>query len=282
MKNLGYYNGKYDLIENMQIPMNDRVCYFGDGVYDATYSRNHVIFALDEHIDRFFNSAGLLKIKIPYTKSELKELLKDMVKKVDDGEQFVYWQVTRGTGMRNHIFPDNNVKANIWIMLKPMKIKDMSQKLKLITVEDTRFLHCNIKTLNLLPSVMAAQKANEAGCEEAVFHRGNRVTECAHSNVSIIKDGIFKTAPADNLILPGIARAHIIKMCKRFNIPVDETAFTLDELMDADEVIVTSSGQFCMAASEIDGKPVGGKAPEIVKKLQDALLEEFLEETKAE
>jgi D-alanine transaminase len=184
--------------------------------------------------------------------------------------------------MRNHIFPDNNVKANIWIMLKPMKIKDMSQKLKLITVEDTRFLHCNIKTLNLLPSVMAAQKANEAGCEEAVFHRGNRVTECAHSNVSIIKDGIFKTAPADNLILPGIARAHIIKMCKRFNIPVDETAFTLDELMDADEVIVTSSGQFCMAASEIDGKPVGGKAPEIVKKLQDALLEEFLEETKAE
>jgi D-alanine transaminase len=81
MKNLGYYNGKYDLIENMQIPMNDRVCYFGDGVYDATYSRNHVIFALDEHIDRFFNSAGLLKIKIPYTKSELKELLKDMVKK---------------------------------------------------------------------------------------------------------------------------------------------------------------------------------------------------------
>ncbi|NMC58044.1 MAG: D-amino acid aminotransferase, partial [Candidatus Methanofastidiosa archaeon] len=102
MKNLGYYNGEYDLIENMKIPMNDRVCYFGDGVYDATYSRNHNIFALDEHIDRFFNSAGLLQIKIPYTKDELKALLKEMVKKVDSGEQFVYWQVTRGTGMRNH------------------------------------------------------------------------------------------------------------------------------------------------------------------------------------
>lgn len=280
MKDLGYYNGEYDLIENMKIPMNDRVCYFGDGVYDATYSRKHNIFALDEHIDRFFNSAGLLRIKIPYTKEELKELLKEMVKKVDCGEQFVYWQITRGTQMRNHAFPPEDVKANLWIVLRPCEIKDMSKKLKLITVEDTRFLHCNIKTLNLLPSVMAAQKTEEAGCDEAVFHRGDGVTECAHSNVSIIKDGVFKTAPTDHLILPGIARAHIIKMCKKFNIPVDETPFTLSELMDADEVIVTSSGQFCMAAYEIDGKPVGGKAQELVKKLQDALLEEFLEETK--
>lgn len=84
------------------------------------------------------------------------------------------------------------------------------------------------------------------------------------------------------MILPGIARAHLIKMCKAFNIPVDETAFTLKELMEADEIIVTSSGQFCMATSEIDGKPVGGKAPELVKKLQAALLNEFLEETNAD
>ncbi|MBV4428011.1 D-amino acid aminotransferase [Clostridium tyrobutyricum] len=280
MKTLGYYNGKYDLIENMTIPMNDRACYFGDGVYDAAFSRNNVIFALDEHIDRFFNSAGLLRIKIPYTKDELKTLLIDMVKKVDAVEQFVYWQVTRGTAMRDHVFPGDDVKANIWITLEPWNIEYKQQKLKLITLEDTRFLHCNIKTLNLLPNVMAAQKAKENNCQETVFHRGDRVTECAHSNVSIIKDGIFKTAPTDNLILPGIARAHIIKMCKRFGIPVDETPFVLNELMDADEVIVTSSGDFCMTACEIDGKPVGGKAPEIVEKLQNALVDEFLEETK--
>jgi D-alanine transaminase len=266
----------------MTVPMLDRVCYFGDGVYDATYSRNHKIFALDEHIERFYNSAGLLGIKIPYSKEQVKEILKEMVLKVDSGEQFVYWQITRGTGMRNHAFPGDEVHANLWIMLKPLNIKDMSKKLKLITLEDTRFLHCNIKTLNLLPSVIAAQKTEEAGCQEAVFHRGDRVTECAHSNVSIIKDGILKTAPTDNLILPGIARAHLIKMCKAFNIPVDETAFTLKELMEADEIIVTSSGQFCMATSEIDGKPVGGKAPELVKKLQAALLNEFLEETNAD
>jgi D-alanine transaminase len=282
MENLGYYNGKFGLLEEMTVPMLDRVCYFGDGVYDATYSRNHNIFALDEHIERFYNSAGLLGIKIPYSKEQVKEILKDMVSKVDSGEQFVYWQITRGTGMRNHAFPGDEVPANLWIMLKPLNIKDMSKKLKLITLEDTRFLHCNIKTLNLLPSVMASQKTEEAGCQESVLHRGDRVTECAHSNVSIIKDGILKTAPTDNLILPGIARAHLIKMCNSFNIPVDETAFNLKELMEADEVIVTSSGQFCMATCEIDGKPVGGKAPELVKKLQDALLNEFLEETKSE
>ena len=277
MENLGYYNGTYGLIEEMTIPMNDRVSYFGDGVYDATYSRNHIIFALDEHIDRFYNSAGLLKIKIPYEKEELKSILKEMVNKVDSGEQFVYWQITRGTAPRNHAFPEG--KANLWITLTPCEVKDMKEELKLITVEDTRFLHCNIKTLNLLPSVMAAQKTAEAGCQEAVFHRGERVTECAHSNVHIIQDGILKTAPTDNLILPGIARAHLIKKCKELGIPVNETAFTLKELMEADEVIVTSSGQFCMRGKEVDGIAVGRKRPDLICKLQDALLDEFLAET---
>ena len=277
MENLGYYNGEYDLIENMKIPMDDRVCYFGDGCYDATCARNHKICSLDEHIDRFYNSAGLLRIKIPYSKEELKKLLCDMVLKVDSGNQFVYWQITRGTAPRNHAFPE--VKPNLWIVLRPAEIGDMSKKLKLITVEDTRFYHCNIKTLNLLPSVMAAQKTAEMNCDEAVFHRGDRVTECAHSNVHIIKDGIFQTAPTDELILPGIARAHLIKMCKKLCIPVNEKAFTLKELMEADEVIVSSSSNFCMQATVIDGKPVGGKAPELLKKLQDVLMEDFLEAT---
>ena len=92
MENLGYYNGKFGPLEEMMVPMNDRVCYFGDGVYDATYSRNGVIFALDEHIDRFFNSAGLLRIELPCTKDEMKDILNDMVSKVDSGNNFVYWQ----------------------------------------------------------------------------------------------------------------------------------------------------------------------------------------------
>ena len=280
MKNLGYYNGTFGEAEEMTIPMNDRVCYFGDGVYDATYSRNYKIFALDEHIDRLYNSAALLKIEIEQTKKEMKEILREMVSKMDTGNNFVYWQVTRGGhGKRNHIFPTDGSKGNLWINISPKDIVDVYKKIKLITLEDTRFLHCNIKTLNLIPSVMASQKAKEAGCDEAVFHRADRVTECAHSNVHILRDGVFVTAPTDHLILPGIARAHLIRACKKLGVAVDETPFTVSEMMAADEVIVSSSGSLCLAAEEIDGKPVGGKAPEILKAIQDEVLREFMAET---
>lgn len=278
MKNLGYYNGKIGELEEMSIPMNDRVCWFGDGVYDAGPCRNYHIFALDEHIDRFFNSAALLDIKMPVTKQELKDLLNDLVKKVDTGDLFVYYQVTRGTGIRDHAFTEG--PGNLWVMLKPAKISDGLEPIKLITVEDTRFFHCNIKTLNLIPSVMATQKAKDAGCQEAVFYRpGGRVTECAHSNVHIIKDGKLYTAPTDNLILPGIARAHLIRMCKKLEIAVSETPYTLDDLFTAEEVLVTSSSNLCLHANEIDGKPVGGKQPELLEKIRKALLDEFTEAT---
>lgn len=278
MKNLGYYNGKIGELEEMSIPMNDRVCWFGDGVYDAGPCRNYHIFALDEHIDRFFNSAALLDIKMPVTKQELKDLLNDLVKKVDTGDLFVYYQVTRGTGIRDHAFTEG--PGNLWVMLKPAKISDGLEPIKLITVEDTRFFHCNIKTLNLIPSVMATQKAKDAGCQEAVFYRpGGRVTECAHSNVHIIKDGKLYTAPTDNLILPGIARAHLIRMCKKLEIAVSETPYTLDDLFAAEEVLVTSSSNLCLHANEIDGKPVGGKQPELLEKIRKALLDEFTEAT---
>ena len=146
-------------------------------------------------------------------------------------------------------------------------------------MEDTRFLHCNIKTLNLLPAVIASEKAKQANCNETVLHRGERVTECAHSNVHIIKDGMFVTAPTDHLILPGIARAHLIKACKKLGIAVDETPFTVEEMMSADEVIISSSGSLCLAADEIDGTKVGGGAPELLRRLQDEVLREFMEET---
>lgn len=281
MENLGYYNGKYDLIENMSIPMTDRVCYFGDGVYDATYAHNHKIFDLKNHLDRFFNSAGLMRIDIGMTKEEVGAILEEMVKKVDADTQFVYWQITRGSQIRNHAWPDG-MKGNFWVMIKPQNIGDLSKRIKVISKEDTRFLHCNVKTLNLLPSVLAAKEADEAGCTECIFHRGDIVTECAHSNVSILKNGVLKTHPTDHLILPGIARIHLIAMCKELGVPVDECNYTMAELMDADEVIVHSSGTFAIGVDSVDGIPVGGKAPELLKKIQDALTAEFMEATKAD
>ena len=288
LKNLGFYNGKYDVIEKMTIPMTDRVCWFGDGVYEATAVRNGVIYCLDDHIERFFNSAAFVEIKIPYTKEELKALLSEMVLKVDvsstNGESLLYWQITRGADVpRNHIFPD--CPARLWITVTPRKIADVYRQIKAISIEDIRFLMCNIKTLCLLPNVLASEKANRVGAEECVQYRAeangikNRVTEGAHSNVHCIKDGVFYTAPLDNLILPGIARKNIIRMCQKLNISVKEEPFSLEFLRSADEIIFTSSSNFCLVATELDGENVGGKAPTILKSLQDALLEDYLTTT---
>ena len=279
MKNLGYYNGKYDELEKMHIPMNDRASYFGDGCYDTAYSRNHIIYNLDEHIDRFYLSASFLRIEIPHSKNELKHILNKMLSKVDNGECFIYWQVTRGTGIRNHAFPTAGSKANLWITITPEEVFGPEVTQKVITVEDTRYLHCNIKTLNLLPSVLAIQKAVESGCDEAIFHRSGRITECAHSNIHIIKNETLITAPADNLILHGIARSNLIKVSKVLGYKVEEREYFLDELMNADEVILTNCGAFCTPVTEINGIKVGGKADKMIKELQSALYTDFYNAT---
>ena len=291
-KNIGFYNGKYDLIENMTVPMSDRVCWFGDGVYDATATRNGVIYCLDDHVDRFYNSAKLVEMEIPYTKEELKTLLCDLVSMVDtsetNGETFLYWQLTRGANIpRDHVYP-KDAKANLWVTVTPRKLADIYRRAKLISYEDIRFQMCNVKTLCLLPNVMASEAAKRAGAEECVLYRKeadgirNRVTEGAHTNVHCIKDGILYTAPLDNLVLPGIARKNLIKMCEKLDIPVKEEPYSLQFLMQADEVLLSSSSNFCIVATHVDDKPVGGKAPELIRMIQDALTEDYLQNTNAE
>ncbi len=278
MKTLGYYNGKIDELDKITIPMLDRACYFGDGVYDVTFCRNYKIYKLREHVKRIFASAALLKIYPEITPDELCDLIEELVKKLDADEQWVYFQFSRGTDYRNHAFPES-ATPNLWIMLKPAKIKDTYRQLRVITREDTRALHCNIKSLNLLPSVLATEACVQAGVDECILHRNQIVTECAHSNVSILKNETLITHPANELIMAGTGRAHLMAACKHFEIPVLERPYTLSELKDADEVILTSASALCMRIVEVDGKPVGQKAPHTLKTLQDYLLDDFLAET---
>lgn len=276
MKNLGYYNGKYDEIEKMQIPMLDRVCWFGDGIYDATYTHNHKIFDLKAHIERFFNSAKLLDILMPITPDELERLLNKLVEKVDDGDQFVYMQVTRGSGLRSHNYENETQrKANLWITLTPDRVENTYEPIDVITFEDKRFEYCNVKTLNLIPSCLAATAAHKAGCSEAIFHRGDIVTECAHSNCSIFKNETVITHPLDDKVLPGTARIRLLEFAKKLGYRVEEREYTLDELMTADEVVVHSTGSFCIPVKTVDGKKVGAKAPEMLRAIQDALVADF-------
>jgi D-alanine transaminase len=279
MRNLGYYNGEIGLIEDMKVPMTDRGLYFGDGIYDAAYSRNYIIYALDEHIIRFYNNLTRMEIPAPMPMEDMKALLCDLVRHVDDGEQFVYWQATRGSALRDHTFPKGEIKSNLMIMLRPIPIKPVYKPIRLISAEDKRYLYCNMKTINLLPSVLTAEMAAKAGADETVLHRGDRVTECSHSNVSILKNGAFITPPADEYILPGVGRAHLMAASRTLGIPVEERIFTMQELRDADEIIVSSAGSLCLSACELDGEPVGGKDPDTLRKLQDFVVADWLAKT---
>ena len=241
MERIAYYNGTMGPPEELTVPFLDRACFFGDGVYDATMSSNGVVYLLDEHVDRLYRSAEMIGIRIPYTKPELSDIIRNVASRVDNRHSVVYFQVTRGTAPRTHCFPPAHVPANLWVMVSPKKLRDFSTPIQLTSMEDLRYLYCNVKTLNLLPNVLANQKAMEAECYETVFHRGDVVTECSHSNISILKDGVVYTHPNDEYILPGIAKNHFFIACDKLDIPVVQRPFTLAELYEADEVFVTSS-----------------------------------------
>ena len=264
MKEVGYYNGEIGALEEMKIPMLDRAVYFGDGCYDATTFANNHIFGKKDHFDRFYNSCRLLDINFTMSREELETELQKCIDANELDHGMLYWQASRGTGLRSHNYPAD-IKPNLMAFTVPCELYPMDKTMKLISMEDIRFLMCNVKTLNLIPSVQAYQKCIEEGCQETVFHRGDRVTECAHSNILIIKDGVLQTPPRDNLILPGITLKHLLELAQANGIPTKEEPFTMEELKNADEVIVSSSGGLCIQAVELDGAPIGGKDPKTLK-----------------
>ena len=279
MKYIGYYNGKIGALEEMTIPMLDRAVYFGDGCYDATTFAGNRIFAVKDHLDRFYNSLRLLELPFEMSRKELTAALQACIDANEEDHGMLYWQCSRGTAFRTHSFPGEGVKPNLMIFTVPYTLTPFTETFRLISKEDTRFLHCNIKTINLIPSVIAAQRAKEAGCEEAVLHRGERVTECSASNILMLKDGVLCSPPRDNLILPGISLKHLLELAPQVGLGTREEVFTMDELMQADEVIVSNSGCLCTGVTHIDGTAVGGKDPKGLKALQDAYADYYEKDT---
>lgn len=280
MKNYAYYNGRIEPADQMMIPADDRAFYFGDGIYDVTTVHGGKCFAIKDHLDRFYGNAVKLKLNLGMTREELEKVCLDFIALQDpDVETSVlYLQLSRGTAPRNHAFP-KNAKANLYMNLKEKKLQPLGQKVKAITLEDKRFEFCDVKTLNLLLNCLAQQEAQEKGCYEAILHRGDRVTEGAHTSVCILKNGVFQTPPLDEFILPSVTRKHYIELCTMLGIRVLERTFTVEELMNADEILICSSTGVCNVAEEIDGQKVGGKASELIEKLIRAYEEKIQAET---
>ncbi|MEG1536268.1 MAG: aminotransferase class IV [Clostridia bacterium] len=274
MKNLAFYNGKITEIEQGTIPINDRACYFGDGVYDATYTRHGFPFAIGEHVDRFVANAHSVGIEMQFDKAYLCGLLVELCARVDGEDNFVYWQVSRGSGIREHCL-DKKAPSNLLIMIYPKALTTFDKRYALCLYQDIRYYLCNVKTLNLLPNVLASQFAKEYGCDECILHRQGMVTEGAHSNISYIKNNLLISPPNNELILRGIAREHLFAVARQLDLEVVQREFYIGEILDADEIIVTSSGTLCASAQSVDRLAVGGKQPETIRKLQRLLLDEF-------
>lgn len=274
MKRVGYYNGEIEPLETLKIPALDRAVYFGDGCYEASTFTHNKIFALADHLERFYRSLKLLEIPFDMAPDVLAIELQKCVDANELDSGLVYWQCSRGTYFRMHAFPPDDVKPNLLIYTEPYEITPPATTYKLVSMEDERYFYCDIKTLNLVPNVIAAQHCKRMGCDEVVFHRDGRVTEGAHSSILMLKDQTLIAPPRDNYSLPGITLKHLLQIAQELEIPVKEQAFDLKQLLDADEIIVSSSGSFCIGATEIDGHQVGGKDPETLSRLQNA-YEEF-------
>lgn len=275
---IGYYNGRFERLEDIKVPLTDRSVFFGDGVYDAAIGRNGKIYMGEEHIRRLMKSAEQLDITPPVSADELSALTEEAVKRSGEECFFLYYHLTRNSSTRRHAYKEGD-GSNLLITVKACELPDPDKKMKLVTYEDKRYQYCSIKTLNLLPSVLASGYADALGADEAVFHRGVTVTECAHSNVSIIKNGVLFTHPADCFILSGTARENLLKKCTELKIPFSLRPFTLDALYTADEVLVTSSSKICVLAKSVNAVEYDSSKNSIGSLLCRSLFKDFMEAT---
>lgn len=246
-----------------KVDIEDRGYQFGDGVYEVIRVYNGKMFTGKEHLNRLVESAKKIRMELPYTSEALAGMMEELISKNELQTGIVYMQFTRGTSPRNHVFPGTDVAPTfVAYTRKVARPEESMQKgVRTILDEDIRWLRCDIKSLNLLGNLLSKQKAAEAGCFEAILHRGQTVTEGSHSNISIIKDGVIITHPADNHILNGITRQKVLEVCNNEQISYEERAYTLDELFAADEVFSSGTTVEVMPVVEIEGKPVGNGEP---------------------
>ena len=271
------YNGALSKRETIAIDIEDRGYQFGDGIYEVIRIYNGKLFAWEGHIERLFASAQKIRLEIPYTKGQLKKILEDLIAKNNLVTGTVYLQFTRGVSPRKHAFPgkETSPTKGAYKLDCGRSMLQMETGVETWIVEDKRWLHCDIKSLNLLGNILAYEDAHKEGCYEAILNRDGRITEGSHTNVLIIVDGVLITHPANNLILNGITRQIILKLCEQLSIPVKEKEFTPKELMEADEVFLTSTTLEITPVVKINGQLIGKGPSLITKKLQAAFKAEI-------
>ncbi len=273
METLVYYNGKYSTFKEASIPLSDRSVFFGDAVYDVILGRkNGGLYQSELHIDRLLRNADFMGLEVT---PELHSIVREIAGYAVADYYSIYIQLSRFGGERNHI--SNTPKsANLLIVLSEAVLPGINTPVSAIVCEDKRYSFCDIKTTNLLPAVLASQKAHNCGADEAIFIREGIVTEGAKSNVFIIYDNTLITHPKDCHILPGITRENLIRSGRLLGLKIKEEKFNKSDLFGADEILITSTTKFVRRVNILDGLNVGMKSKDIYTNLSKKLIDEFL------
>lgn len=267
-----FLNGSYLSLEEAKVPLEDRGLLFGDGVYEVVRVYNNRPFLLLEHLHRLEKSAAHLLLNVPYTTGELEQIALKLLQKSEIQNGILYLQLTRGAAPRTHEFPQN-ASSTFFILAREKSFDPRTQQAGVSTLifPDDRWDNCHIKSLNLLPNVLAKEKAVRKGAYEAFFLRqGIGMTEGGSSNIFAVFEGQLVTAPEGNYILSGITRAQVLKLAQESEIPVVERYLQKSELLQAEEVFITSTTDEIAPVVEIDGQLIGrGHPGPVTQSLQE-------------
>lgn len=263
MPDIGFLNGCFLPLAQTMVSVEDRGFQFGDGVYEVVRTYHGIPFQLDAHLARLERSAEAIRLAMPYQAKDWRDFVTEGLKQGGYEDSKVYIQVTRGAAPRDHAFPAAATPTAVMTVraMKPLDAALRATGVGVITLEDPRWGRCDIKSVNLLPNVMAKQRAQEAGAFEAIFVRDGLVTEGAVSNVMAVRNGMLLTAPEGPHILSGVTRALILDLARKEGVTVQERAATLAELRSADEVFLSGTTVEILAVVRIDGAVVSEGRP---------------------
>ncbi len=266
MPRIAYVNGTYVPLRDAAVSIEDRGYLFADAVYEVWSVFDGLLADLDGHLNRLERSLRELKIDMPMPASSLLVVLTEVIRRNNIREGMVYLQISRGAAPRDHVFPVG-VKPAVVITAKPVDRYAAARRaeagIKAITAPDIRWGRCDIKTVGLLPNVLAKQAAKEQGAGEVIFFdRDNCVTEGGSTNVYIVgKDNIIRTRSLAANILAGVTRLNLIGVADQAGLQIDEQPFTVDDMKAAREVFVTAATSLVLPVVMIDDTMIGDGAP---------------------
>ena len=283
MKELTYFNGEMVESGAKVVSLDDRGYCFGDGVYEVVRVYNGRAFAFSYHQDRLYRSMREMDIPVRMPPDELQELHEIMIEQSEITDGYIYLQITRGVTPRHHAFERSKLEPQMYMFIKPITtdLGAMQEGVKAITLPDERWARVDIKTLNLIPNILAQTKAEKKGAYTAILVRDGIITEGATSNVFVMKDGVCYTHPANHHILKGITRQLVVtRVAPTAGITIIEREFDEAFLKDADEIFFTDTIGGIIPITTLNREPVGdgkpGKAAKVLAEQLQHLMEEGL------